>query len=504
MAVNPAHKPKVRPGGKIPVMLTRSAPLTVGLLLAAASAAAAHPLPTNRYDRTVAVRLSPQGVRVNYSLDVSLLTLHLEQNSLFTAEEIAKLDKTPTGYAKAIAAKLGPLVADRLHAKADDKLLAFRVEKVNVHLTDHARFDYVLRADWPAGPRKRTLAFTDDNFPEKPGVVAVTLDKENVPGNTLDLLDSEEPPVGLRNRPAEDLKPEERAKLRSASAVVELPAGVEPPPPAAPPPEPTVNAGERPSLAADLARRGLPALFDSPLGVGVLLFAALVFGAAHAFTPGHGKTLVAAYLVGERGTVGHAVLLGITTTVAHTGSVLVIALILYQTYGNTVPADAARVVQFVGGLFVLIVGVWLLLLRVLGRADHVHLFAGHDHHHHHGDGGHHHHAPPPGAAKSKAGWVRVVMLGLGGGLIPCWDAVLLMIVALSMNRLGFAIPLLLAFSVGLALILVLLGVAVVTAHRAGFGRFGESRWFKALPVVSAVVLVGIGGWLCRGAIASAT
>src|SRR5437868_3505599 len=149
-------------------MLTRLAPLTIGILLVAASAAAAHPLPSNRYDRTVAVRLSPAGVRVNYSLDVSLLTLHLEQNGLFTPDEIAKLDKTPTGYAKAIAAKLGPLVADRLRAKADDKPLTFRVEKVNVTLSDHVRFGYVLRADWPAGPKRRTLTFADDNFAETP------------------------------------------------------------------------------------------------------------------------------------------------------------------------------------------------------------------------------------------------------------------------------------------------------------------------------------------------
>ena len=101
------------------------------------------------------------------------------------------------------------------------------------------------------------------------------------------------------------------------------------------------------------------------------------------------------------------------------------------------------------------------------------------------------------------GWWGLVVLGVSGGIVPCWDAVLLLIFAASVGRLGFAIPLLIAFSLGLACVLVLLGVAVVFAHRAGFARFGESRWFRALPVVSAVVLVGIGGWLCRGAIASA-
>jgi ABC-type nickel/cobalt efflux system permease component RcnA len=253
--------------------------------------------------------------------------------------------------------------------------------------------------------------------------------------------------------------------------------------------------------------------------------AAFLFGAAHAFTPGHGKTLVAAYLVGERGTFGHAVLLGVATTIAHTGSVLLIALGLRAVYGDHPPESVAAVLQFLGGLFVLLVGFWLLLLRLTGRADHVHLFGdGHHHHrsedrgqrtedredshghHHHGHGHHHHHhhhAPPPDAAKTRAGWARVVLLGLGGGLIPCWDAVLLLVVAIALNRFGFAIPLLIAFSLGLAVVLVLLGVAVVSAYRAGATRFHDSPWFRLLPVVSSVVLIGLGLWLCKAAASQA-
>jgi cytochrome c biogenesis protein CcdA len=69
-----------------------------------------------------------------------------------------------------------------------------------------------------------------------------------------------------------------------------------------------------------------------------------------------------------------------------------------------------------------------------------------------------------------------------------------------MGRVGFALPLLFAFSLGLGVVLVALGVAVVYAHRAGETRFKDSRWFRLLPVVSAVLLVGIGVWLCRQAV----
>ena len=240
----------------------------------------------------------------------------------------------------------------------------------------------------------------------------------------------------------------------------------------------------------------------------MLLLAAFLFGAAHAFTPGHGKTLVAAYLVGERGTVGHAVILAVATTVAHTGSVIAVAAVLWGVYGNNVPGATQGVLQFAGGFLVAGVGLWLLMRRLTGRADHFHLFAGH--HHHHGDGhhhdhdhahdhdhDHHHHGPPPESAKSTAGWLRLLLMGLGGGLIPCWDAVLLLIAATSLNRVGFAIPLLFAFSAGLGAVLVGLGVGVVYAHRAGATRFKESRWFRLLPTVSAVLLVAVGFWLCQ-------
>ena len=94
-------------------------------------------------------------------------------------------------------------------------------------------------------------------------------------------------------------------------------------------------------------------------------------------------------------------------------------------------------------------------------------------------------------------------MGLGGGLIPCWDAVLLLLAATALNRVGFAIPLLFAFSAGLGAVLVALGIGVVYAHKAGASKFSECRWFQMLPMVSAALLLTIGLWLCREGIQSA-
>jgi len=89
------------------------------------------------------------------------------------------------------------------------------------------------------------------------------------------------------------------------------------------------------------------------------------------------------------------------------------------------------------------------------------------------------------------------LLGLGGGIIPCWDAVLLFLLAMAQGRIGFAIPVLLAFSTGLALVLISLGLVVVYANRKGQRSFGDSRWFKLLPILSAAVLLGMGIWFLR-------
>jgi ABC-type nickel/cobalt efflux system permease component RcnA len=486
-------------------------PVATLLVVIFAAPAAAHPLPNTRYDRTVAVRCTADGVVVKYLLEVSAFTIWLDGAKLFTPAEIAKLDKTSRGYSGAYAAKIAPEIASELHARADDAPIHFRSTRIEVEAGEHPRFQFEFRANWPPGGAKRRLAFEDHSFEGKPGVLALTLDVASGNETGVSLDDVLEPDPKWRTKPAIDLTPEQAILLRKASATVTLPVpiGFQMNAVALEPPQVTVAEGERVSLAEDLFKRGLPALFDSNAGIGILLLAAFLFGGAHAFTPGHGKTLVAAYLVGERGTVRHAVILAVATTVAHTGSVILVATVLWSAYGNSVPGSTQGLLQFLGGLLVAGVGAWLLLRRVAGKADHFHLFAGHHHHHgdghhhhHHGDG-HHHHGPPPESARTTAGWTRLLLMGLGGGLIPCWDAVLLLLAATALNRVGFAIPLLFAFSAGLGAVLVALGVGVVYAHKAGAGRFSESRWFKLLPMVSAALLLVIGLWLCREGIQAA-
>jgi nickel/cobalt exporter len=226
---------------------------------------------------------------------------------------------------------------------------------------------------------------------------------------------------------------------------------------------------------------------------------AMGFGAIHALTPGHGKTLVAAYLVAERGTVWHAVLLGIVTTLSHTGVVIVLAFLV----GKYFSAESLESgLQLGGGILVVGLGFWLFLKRLSGGPDHVHLF-GDSHHHHdhshahadhsHGHGADHYHDAEgrahPGSER-VGGW-GILVLGVVGGMVPCWDAILILCLAPKI-----ALPLVLAFSAGLASTLVAIGVAVVYIKGFSESRWGQGKVIRALPIISAAFITAMGLWMC--------
>jgi nickel/cobalt exporter len=222
----------------------------------------------------------------------------------------------------------------------------------------------------------------------------------------------------------------------------------------------------------------LDLLLDPHRGFWVLLLLAAGFGAVHALTPGHGKTLVAAYLIGERGTAWHALLLGLVTTLTHTGAVLLLAVGLLLFFPRAVPADVQAALGLIGGLLIAGMGFWLLLRRLSGGADHIHI-----------GGGHHHHADQ----MSTGG---LIVLGISGGIVPCWDAIAMLGFAISAQRLWLALPLLLAFSAGLAGVLVAIGLAVVYLKGFSGSRWGQGRLFRALPLLSAMMVMLLGLWLC--------
>jgi len=225
------------------------------------------------------------------------------------------------------------------------------------------------------------------------------------------------------------------------------------------------------------------------LTVGFVLISLLIavfWGAAHAFSPGHGKSIVAAYLVGSRGTARHALLLGLTVTVTHTIGVFALGLITLSLSSFVLPDQLYPWLNLVSALLIVVVGVSVIRWRVRewrrARAGH----HSHDHCDCHGHSHGHEHPDP------SLGLRRLLAIGISGGIIPCPTALVVLLAAISLHRVGYGLVLILAFSFGLAAAMTAIGLLAVTAKRA-FGRVNfESPAMRLLPAVSALVVLGLG------------
>ncbi len=260
------------------------------------------------------------------------------------------------------------------------------------------------------------------------------------------------------------------------------------------------------------AQQLLAYLYAPTLSPWVLLLAlalAVVLGGLHALTPGHGKTLVAAYLVGSRGTVGHAVTLGAVVTFTHTASVIVIGLIALFASQYIIPDLLVPILQIASGLLVIFLGARLIRQRWGSfRDDQAHVYdheyqhahdPNHEYLHDHGDGHVHAHLPPAGAIKLS----NLLAMGVSGGLVPCPEALGIMVIAIGLNRILLGLGLIVSFSFGLAAVLIILGILLVRS-RALMERFGGmgGRWSKALPLVSAVIVTVLGLGITLGGLSN--
>jgi ABC-type nickel/cobalt efflux system permease component RcnA len=238
-------------------------------------------------------------------------------------------------------------------------------------------------------------------------------------------------------------------------------------------------------------------------GMLLALLAAAAWGALHALSPGHGKTVVGAYLVGSRGTPRHALFLGLTVTITHTAGVLALGLVILFASRTIMAEQLYPWLSLVSGLLVAVLGLTILRQRLLGLPafghhhhhqhdhdhehshdhdhDHSHFHShnhdhAHDHDHTHAEGivhshgGHTHRHLPPGAEGERVTWRNLLALGISGGLLPCPSALLALLGAVAVGRAGFGLMVVIAFSLGLAATLTGVGLLFLYA-----GRFLERR-----------------------------
>ena len=431
----------------------------VGVLGAAMlpGAASAHPLGNFTVNHFAAVDLAGNGIYVRYALDLAEIP---------TFQEGAEVRRP--GYAA--------ILARSLELRVDGKRVPLTVlshrtsERPGAGGLMTMRFDAVFRA----AATGRQLTFADRAYGNRIGwreIVATarggaqlgtssalaTSRSDELRAYPQSLLGS---PLDMRNATVE---------YTPGSSAVPAPAiGV------APAPEHRNGGFE------SLIQRG-----DLSLGVILLsLLIAAFWGSVHALTPGHGKALVAGYLVGTRGKPRHAFLLGATVTATHTAGVFALGLVTLLLSQFIVPDQLYPWLTLASGLLVVAVGASVLRqrLRSRGGEDHHH----HDHDHGHGHSHHHHHHDESLTSRGILG------VGVAAGLLPCPSALVVLLSAIAIHRIGFGFALIAAFSLGLAATITCIGLLAVLARRA-FGRVSlEGRVVRALPALSALVILCVG------------
>lgn len=269
----------------------------------------------------------------------------------------------------------------------------------------------------------------------------------------------------------------------------------------------------------------------SPAFVLAAMVVAVLLGALHALSPGHGKTIVAAYLVGSQGKFYHAFALGAIVTLTHTGSVFALGLLTLTASRHLMAVDIFPILEIASGVLIFVLGIGLLYPRLRrwityrrrqrqmrnrrpvavrdpsgeGRRLLINQSveeSGPPHSHDPGTLGYVPRGPAPGNPLSSITWRSLVTLGISGGLVPCPDAIAILLIAATLNRIAFGLSLIVAFSIGLAIVLIAIGLLIVQGKRL----FARLQWFDriayVMPVFSALVVLGLGAVMVIGALGS--
>lgn len=205
----------------------------------------------------------------------------------------------------------------------------------------------------------------------------------------------------------------------------------------------------------------------------VAIAVSFLIGALHALTPGHGKSIVAGYLVGEKGTIRHALGLGVIITLTHTVSVFLLGIGTLFLTQYIVPTVVISWISMLSGFMIAGLGLYLLLTRIKEYAS--------IHHHKHTEHVH------------DLSWKNLLALGISGGLVPCVDALAILIVAISLGKILFGLTLLFVFSLGLASMLIAGGILVVIMKKRVLRKFNDIEKFEKYSAIFSACVITILG-----------
>ena len=413
----------------------------VAAALLAPAAASAHPLGNFTINRFSRLEVSGHRIYVRYVLDMAEIPTfqagHIDAHAY--ARRIARNAQLVVNGQTAKLVPLGTALAHPLGA-------------AGLHTT---RLDVILAGPTLGG--QASVSYRDNNYRDRIGW------KEIVVGPTTRSTSDE-----LRAYPKDLLQ----SPLDITSVSTHLT------PTSAPDVPPALSTGKTLQAPDRIADPGFSSLIGrhhlSALVILASLGAAFFWGMAHALSPGHGKTIVAAYLVGRRGTPWHAAALGVIVTATHTIGVFALGLVTLALSQFIVPEQLYPWLNLVSGVLVIAIGAAVFRSRFRHRRGHAH---SHNHHHHEDEG------------LSRRSLVAV---GITGGLLPCPSALVVLLAAISLHRVPFGMLLIVAFSAGLALSITGIGLVAVFAKQIFKRASFEGRLVRLLPAASALVILAAG------------
>jgi ABC-type nickel/cobalt efflux system permease component RcnA len=489
--------------------------LAIGMLVLAPSAAHrafAHPLGNFTTNRYVRIEVYRDRALVNYVVDMAEIPTFQTLDSIDANGDGTSSPEELAAYAQEMANTYPQKFALQVDGQP---LKSTPIDSRAQLLPGQGGLDtlrFVAVYDVPFGAAHTgaqvAVAFQDENFTASQGWKEIVVQPSdgaivNVdPALTVDRSDA------LLHYPAETLK----SAPQTTSVQFTWTAGT------------GSTAPEAPNLQVAAAGRGasgFAAIFnrlsDGHVSIGFLLLSLLIafaFGAQHALGPGHGKTMVAAYLVGSRGTPKHAVVLGLTVTATHTSTVYLLGFVTLVAAAWLSPESVYLWTGVAAGVMVMTFGLVLFAQRAIsyrrgqapsgvhrhGIFGKAHTHEPHEHHHEeeaHEEGTHAHphpHEEPAG----RVTWRSLLSLGVLGGLLPCPSAVVVMVAAISQGQVLLGMLLIVAFSLGLAGVLIAVGCSLVLGRKlpARQKRLFEHplarRAIAVMPVVSAVIVTVVG------------
>lgn len=458
--------------------------LGAGLTVAMTTAALAHPLGNFSVNRYARIEVGPERTTLRYVLDLAEIPTLQELQAAGLGED-ARDDEVE----RALLGTRSALIADRARLSIGGRLVAWEMRDASLALPEGQAGLRTMRIALTfvgavSARASDALGFRDENEPGRSGwheIVLRGVDGIELSESTAPASDTSDE---LRRYPADPLAAPPDAS--SVSALIRI--GAEP------------GAIAEPRVANGTGRFGVDAIADRVtdlvraasagdlVATLLALAAAAGIGAAHAITPGHGKTVMAAYLVGTRGTARQAFALGGVVALSHTAGVLGLGAVILGASTAVAPERFYPYASALSALVVLGIGLRLVGGLVRPRTD------AHAHHH-----GHDHPEGHAHDAVAMVGWRGLVALGASGGIVPSASALLLLLAAVSLRRPDLGVSLIVAFGIGMAAVLVAIGLTLVAAGRVASVRLRDVPFARRagalLPAATAAIVLIVGAGL---------